>query len=42
MIFIPGIYRRSRNDTGKIVTALETLLAEHPGETDLANGESWL
>lgn len=42
MIFIPGTYRRTRNDIGKIVTAVETLLAEYPGETDLANGEAWL
>ena len=25
IIFIPGTYRRTRNDTGKIITALETL-----------------
>jgi hypothetical protein len=42
MIFIPGTYRRTRNDTGKITSALENLLAQHPGETDLANGEAWL
>lgn len=42
MIFIPGTYRRTRADTGKIVTALEALLAQCPGETDLANGEAWL
>jgi hypothetical protein len=42
MIFIPGTYRRTRNDTGKIITALQTLLAEYPGETGLANGEAWL
>jgi predicted nuclease of predicted toxin-antitoxin system len=42
MIFIPGSYRRTRADTGKIVTALESLLAQYPGETGLANGEAWL
>jgi len=42
MIFIPGSYRRTRNDTGKIVTALESLLAQYPGDADLANGEAWL
>jgi len=42
MIFIPGTYRRTRADTGKIVTALEVILAQYPGETSLANGEAWL
>jgi hypothetical protein len=42
MIFIPGTYRRTKNDAGKIITALEAILAEHPGEDDLANGETWL
>lgn len=42
MIFVPSGYRRSRADTGRIVVALEAILAEHPGETDLANGEAWL
>ena len=42
MIFIPGTYRRTRADTGKIITALEALLAQHPREADLADGEAWL
>jgi predicted nuclease of predicted toxin-antitoxin system len=42
MIFIPGTYRRTRNDTGKIITALEAILTEHPAEDSLANGEAWL
>jgi Domain of unknown function (DUF5615) len=42
MIFIPGGYRRARGGTGKIVTALEAILAAHPGEADLADGEAWL
>ena len=42
MIFIPGTYRRTRNDTGKIIAALEALLAQYPGQTDLANAEAWL
>ena len=41
MIFIPGTYRRTRNDTGKIITALEQLLTQYPGEDDLASGEAW-
>jgi predicted nuclease of predicted toxin-antitoxin system len=42
MIFIPGGYRRAKADTGKIVGALEAILAAHPGDADLANGEAWL
>jgi hypothetical protein len=42
MVFIPGGYRRTKDDTGKIITALEAILADHPGEADLANAESWL
>jgi hypothetical protein len=42
MIFMPGGYRRTRADTGRIITALEALLARFPGEEDLANGEAWL
>jgi predicted nuclease of predicted toxin-antitoxin system len=42
MIFIPGTYHRTKNDTGKILTALEQLLDQYPGEDDLANGEAWL
>jgi hypothetical protein len=42
MIFMPGGYRRTRADTGRIVAALEAQLALYPGERDLANGEAWL
>jgi hypothetical protein len=42
MIFMPGTYRRAKADTGRIITALEVLLAQWPGESDLANGEAWL
>ena len=42
MIFVPGSYRRTRADTGRIIAALEAILAQHPGEADLANGEAWL
>lgn len=42
MIFIPGSYRRTRADTGRIIAALEAILAQYPGEKDLANGEAWL
>ena len=42
MIFVPGSYRRTKADTGRIIAALEAKLAQYPGETDLANGEAWL
>jgi predicted nuclease of predicted toxin-antitoxin system len=42
MIFMPGTYRRTREDTGRIIAALEVKLAEYPGDEDLANGECWL
>ena len=42
MVFIPGGYRRSRADTGRIVSALAEKLQDHPGEDDLANAEDWL
>jgi hypothetical protein len=42
MIFMPGTYRRAKADIGRIIAALEAILAHHPGENDLANGEAWL
>lgn len=39
---MPGSYRRTKADTGRIVESLEAKLAELPGERDLANGETWL
>lgn len=42
MIFMPGAYRRTKADTGRIIAALEAKLAKYPGENDLANGEDWL
>lgn len=42
MIFMPGTYRRTKADTGRIIAALEAILTQYPGETDLANGETWL
>lgn len=42
MIFIPSTYRRTKQDTGRIIAALETRLTEYPGDEDLANGECWL
>jgi len=42
MVFMAGNYRRTKADVGRIVTALESKLEQFPGETDLANGETWL
>jgi hypothetical protein len=42
MIFMPGTYRRTRADTGRIIAGLEKILASYPGEEDLASGETWL
>jgi hypothetical protein len=42
MIFMPGSHRRTRADTGRIISALERKLVEHPGDEDLASGETWL
>jgi hypothetical protein len=40
MGFMPGSYRRTRADTGRIVAALEAILVRHPGEGDLRNAEA--
>ena len=42
MIFIPGSYRRTRDDTGRIIAALESILGKYPGEDELAGAEAWL
>jgi predicted nuclease of predicted toxin-antitoxin system len=42
MIFMPSTYRRTKEDTRRIIAALEAKLAEYPGDEDLANGECWL
>jgi Domain of unknown function (DUF5615) len=42
MVFMPGSYRRTRADLGRIIAALEAKLAQYPGEDDLVNGEAWL
>jgi Domain of unknown function (DUF5615) len=41
MIFMPGSYRRTKADTGRIIAALEAILAQYPAENDLANGDPW-
>ena len=42
MVFIPGGYRRTRADIGRIADALEVKLEAHPGERGLDNQETWL
>jgi Domain of unknown function (DUF5615) len=42
MIFMPGTYKRTKNDIGRIVAALEEKLGQYPGEEDLVNAEEWL
>ena len=42
MVFMPGGYRRTKADVGRIVDALEAKLAESPGDDALASGETWL
>ena len=42
MVFMPGSYRRTKADTGRIISALGAKLTEYPGDEDLANGECWL
>ena len=39
IIFMPGAYHRTKNDTGRIITALEAELRSYPGDSDLAAGE---
>jgi predicted nuclease of predicted toxin-antitoxin system len=42
IIFLAGAYRRTRADTGRIISALESKLTEFPSPDHLANGEAWL
>ncbi len=42
VVFMPSSYRRGKADVGRMIPALEEKLREFPGESDLANGESWL
>jgi hypothetical protein len=42
MVFVPGRYRRTRADAGKIIAGLQAVLLQYPGDEDLANGETWL
>jgi hypothetical protein len=42
MVFIPGSYRITKHDIGRIVRALEAVLAAHASDADLHNQETWL
>jgi hypothetical protein len=42
MLFMPGTYRRTKKDVGRIVAALEAKFSQYPGEEDLVNAEEWL
>jgi hypothetical protein len=42
MVFVSTSVRLTRAATGKIVKALEVLLARYSGDEDLANGETWI
>jgi predicted nuclease of predicted toxin-antitoxin system len=42
MIFVSGNYKRTKNDTGRIIAAVEAKLAQHPSDDPLANAEDWL
>lgn len=42
MIFMPGSYKRTKGDIGRIIAALEAKLTQYPGDKDLANAEDWL
>ncbi len=41
IIYISNSYRRRRQDTGKIVRALEVLLTQHPRPASLRDSEAW-
>ena len=42
MIFMSGNYRRTKDDIGRIVAALEAKMNQYPDQDDLANAEDWL
>ncbi len=42
LVLLPGGARRRRSETGRLIAALEAKLAEHPGDGDLMNAETWL
>lgn len=42
IVFMASGYRRTKDDIGRIVSALEAVLQAHPGERDLMDREIWL
>lgn len=42
MIFMSGNFKRSKNDIGRIIAALEAKMAQYRDDEDLANAEDWL
>ncbi len=42
IVLMAGNFRRTKGDVGRIIRSLEAKLAEHPGDRDLADGETWL
>jgi hypothetical protein len=42
MVFVPGSFRRTKADLGRLVAALEAVLLARPGIDDLADGETWV
>jgi hypothetical protein len=42
LIFMPGEYRPTKADVGRIVLALDAKLRRYRGERDLADGEAWM
>lgn len=42
MVFLPATFRRTKRDIGRIVTALEQLLAARPAVDGLRDQETWL
>lgn len=42
MVYVPGSYRRTNKDLGRIVDALATILDARPDPDGLRNGETWL
>ena len=42
IIFMSGNYRRTKNDIGRIVAALEAKMDQYPDQRGLANAEDWL
>ncbi|MEI6446745.1 MAG: DUF5615 family PIN-like protein [Actinomycetes bacterium] len=42
VVYLPAGTSRSLNDTGRLVRSILDVVAGHPGELGLANGEAWI